>query len=177
MVQVRPFSCVCAVRADLLGLQLAASSRLVSSRDPCRSLHHPYGLVPIVSIIGAITLVLPIVLGRHPSRLARPLDHLALYLNVVTPFVSSTLVLLVSMAYNVVFCAVDNVPAVRVNLDTSRQLLLASMPSWPGMSTRRVRIAVAVVRIAFRTLWVALVVSWYARFVVWLIRLVYILPW
>ena len=42
MVQVRPWFCACAFRADLVYLQLAVSGQLISSRHVCRSLCHPF---------------------------------------------------------------------------------------------------------------------------------------
>jgi hypothetical protein len=59
------------------------------------------------------------------------------------------LVLLVSRTYPVVSGAVDNLPAVRIDLDASRFSSVAQMASWPGITTRRVCIAIAVVSLDY----------------------------
>ena len=86
MVQVRPSSRVCAFRADLTCLQLAASSRLVSSRGLCRSLRHACHLVSHrIRCLGHCSGA-----SNRPRRLsispARPYGLPAFYLDVARSY-------------------------------------------------------------------------------------------
>ena len=86
MVQVRPFSCICAVHADSTGCQLAGPFRLVSSHGVRCSLHYLFRLVCDLCRRRYHRSGTPIRSRHLPTPLVRLHGLLACYLDIARSF-------------------------------------------------------------------------------------------